>query len=173
MKKCFLFILVVFNSLIVVAQTSSGFDGSVSEGKLIINKTEISKDWKFSTLTSALGKADRFTDGANRVYLYDKRGTVVYEMKKNGKLTGTINELGIYFSIKQSNVLVPYNTYSGSFNIEGVSITKGTKWEDISNALKSKGYKKRGDYQYAKNGTYLIFRFLEGGLLESLSLGKG
>jgi hypothetical protein len=173
MEKHFLFSLLVFNSFTMVAQTSSTVDASISDGKVVINKTEISGDWKLTTLRNALGNADRFIDGANRVYMYDKRGAVVYEMKKNGKVTGNVGELGIYFSIKQSNVLVPYNTYVGSFNLEGINVAKGTKWEDISQTLKSKGYKKRGDYQYAKNGTYLIFRFLDNGQLESLSLGKG
>jgi hypothetical protein len=173
MKKRFLFVLIVLNPLIVFGQTSSRVETSILDGKLVINKTEISRDWKLTTVTKALGNADRFTDGTNRVYMYDKHGAVAYEMKKNGKLTGTVGELGIYFSIKQSNVLVPYNAYVGSFSIEGVNVTKATKWEDISQALKSKGYKKRGDYQYAKNGTYLIFRFLDNGQLETLSLGKG
>jgi len=167
MKKRFLAILVVFSSLIVVGQNAS-----ILEGKLVINKTEISKDWKLSTLTTAMGSADRFTDGTNRVYMYDKRGAVVYEKKKGGNLTGFINELGFYFSIHQSNVLIPYNPFPGSFNIDGINVNKATKWEEIRNALKSKGYKKNGDYQYSKNGTYLIFRFLDNGQLESLSLGK-
>ena len=173
MKARFLITLSVCVSFVVAAQNSTRADASIVAGKFFLNKREISKDWKFSTLKVALGSPDRYTEGTNKVYLYDAQGIVVYEMKKNGNPTDLINELSIYFSIKESNVLIPHSTYTGSFNIEGVNITNNSKWENIGDSFKIKGYKKKGDYSYIKNGTYIIFRFLDNGQLENISVGKG
>ena len=172
--KYFATLLLGLLSLKGFAQKSpAGLEGVIKDGKLILNKRMINKDWNLQTANLVLGKADRFTEGANRVYLYDKKGIVVYEAKRNGRPTGMINELGIHFSIPASNVIIPYSTYPGSFNIEGIAITKDTRWEDISSSLEAQGYKKKGPYWYSKKGIYIIFRFSPDSSLEYLSIGKG
>jgi cell division protein FtsL len=174
MQKFFTLILLILYSLTDVAQTlSSDPEGSLANGKFLLNKKEINKDWKLLTLDTALGSASRFTEGAtNKVHMYDKNGIVIYESKKSGKPTGVINEFSIYFSIKQSNQLIPYNLYPGSFEIESIKITKNSKWEDIKKTLEDKGYKSNGEYSYVKGGIYIIFRFSDNGLLENISIGK-
>jgi len=173
MQKILMLLSLVY-SLTSIAQTSSsGLEGSIASGKFLLNKKEINKDWKLPTLTTALGNASRFTDGAsNRVHMYDKNGIVIYESKKGGRPTGVINEFSIYFSIKQANQLIPYNLYPGSFEIESIKITKNSKWGDIKSTLKEKGYKSTGEYSYVKGGLYIIFRFSDNGLLENISIGK-
>jgi hypothetical protein len=146
----------------------------LTDGRFLLNKKEIQKDWKLSTANAVLGKPSRTLEGANRVHLHDKKGIVIYEAKKAGKPTGFINELSMYFSVKDSSmVLLPSSIYSGDFEIENMKITKDSKWEDIANGLTNAGYKKKNEYSYSKSGVYVIFRFLDNGLLENISIGKG
>lgn len=174
MKKYPFLVLAILFSMLAIGQKTSVPEGSIVSGKFLLNNKEISKDWKLQTVNGVLGNVDRGNEGAaNRVYLHDKNGIVIYEAKKNGKATGIISEFSIYFSVKESSQLIPYNTYPGTFEIEGMRITKNSKWTDISNALKEKGYKKQGDYRYSKNGLYMIFRYSDDGLLQNISMGKG
>ena len=174
MKKTFIIVLNVLFCFLAVAQNSSVIsEGSLANGKFILNKKEISKDWKLLTAITVLKKASRTNEGpANKVHLYDKYGIVIYEGKKYGKLTGIISEVNIYFSIKESNQLTPYSPFSGNFEIENMKITKDSKGEDISKTLEDKGYKKKGNYWYIKNGVYIIFMFSDNGLLQNISIGK-
>jgi hypothetical protein len=175
MKKYLILLPAILYSFIAVGQASSKtLEGSLSGGKLILNKKEISADWKLLTVIAAIGKASRDNNGpANKVHLYDNSGIVLYEAKRNGKLTGVISEVDIYFSIKESNPLIPYNLYQGNFEIENIKISKNSKPMDIDKTLGNMGYKKKGaGYWYTKNGVYIIFRFADNGLLQSLSIGK-
>ena len=174
MKKLFIIALSVLFFFFAIAQNSSAIlEGSLANGNFILNKKEISKDWKLLNAIVVLGKASRINDGqANKVHLYDKDGIVLYEEKKYGKLTGIISEVNIYFSIKESNQLIPYSLFPGSFEIENTKITKDSKREDIGKTLEDKGYKKKGDYWYIKNGVYIIFMFSDNGLLQNVSIGK-
>jgi hypothetical protein len=174
MKKPLLIVLSILFSFLVIAQNSSAIsEGSLANGKFVLNKKEISKDWKLLTAITVLKKANRINEGpANKVYLYDKYGIVLYEGKKNGKPTGIISEVNIYFSIKESNQLTPYNLFPGNFEIENTKITKDSKGEDISKILENKGYKKKGNYWYVKNGIYIILMVSDNGLLQNISIGK-
>ncbi len=174
MKKAFILVLNVLFSFLTIAQNSSVIsEGSLANGKFVLNKKEISKDWKLLTATTVLRKASRINEGpANKVHLYDKHGIVLYEGKKYGKPTGIISEVNIYFSIKESNQLTPYNLFPGNFELENTKITKDSKGEDISKTLEDKGYKKKGNYWYIKNGVYIIFMFSDNGLLQNISIGK-
>ncbi len=174
MKKAFILFLNVLFSFLTIAQNSSVIsEGSLANGKFVLNKKEISKDWKLLTATTVLRKASRINEGpANKVHLYDKYGIVLYEGKKYGKPTGIISEVNIYFSIKESNQLTPYNLFPGNFELENTKITKDSKGEDINKTLEDKGYKKKGNYWYIKNGVYIIFMFSDNGLLQNISIGK-
>jgi hypothetical protein len=176
MRKVFIMSLFASSlSFLTAAQVSpSNLEGSLANGKFLVNKKEISKDWKMQTAITALGNASRINDGSpsNKVHIYDKNGIVLYEQKKNGKLTGAISEVSIYFSIKEANEIVPNNFYPGSLKIENVRLTKESKPEDVMKNLEVSGYKKKGNFWYIKNNVYLIFRFSNNGLLETVSIGK-
>ena len=177
MKKIFIFLFFSTAYCSVMAQLAADkLNGSVSNGKLVLNKKEISKDWKLPVTVSVLGTAERIRDGANKTHTYDNYGIVLFERKLENVPSDTVSEVQIYFSEMEKNSVTPNGFYTGDFSVEKIKLSKDFSADELKEKLKnysqSESYMPH-NYRFARNGIYIYFQFSDDEKkLQKISIGR-
>lgn len=177
MKQIFALVLFCLFSLALYAQPAADkLKGSVNNGKLVLNKKEISKEWKLQIMTDVLGTPEHTRDGYNKTHTYDRYGIVGFEPAPNKVPSGNLSELQVYFSEKEVNDVSPKGFYAGSFKVGKLKVTKDLTAEQLKKKIK--GYTESDSYmphnfRFAKDGIYIYFQFNDDEtMLAKMSIGK-
>ena len=149
---------------------------SLVNGKLNLNKTEISGTWKTAAFIKFFGSDGRTRDGLNTTHTYDEDGVVVFEKTTDKKKTGELSELQIFISSAEKNEVTPSGLYKGSLIIENNRINADIPLDELR--LKLKGYKEsesymENNYRFSKAGIYMYIQFDEDDMeILKVSIGK-
>lgn len=144
--------------------TKSGLVVSIRDGKLMLNKTVISADWKLAPIVKELGSSGRVRPGYNITHSYDDLGLVAFETATgdNKDATGIVSEFQVYLSIGEVNNVSPTGYYSGDLIIEKRTISSNMSIEQIRSVLSN--YKESQSYmsnsfRFSKDGLYMYVQF--------------
>lgn len=147
---------------------------SVKKGSAKIESKKFKSHGSFlmSDVEAILGKANRVKDGFNRLHTYDKLGVVFFENKS----TSVVNEVQIFIIPDKSLEFCPKNMFSGTFNIENLTVNRNTSLDVVRHKLKKYKFEKsllgdnsyRGEFKHL----YVFIKFtLDNSGAEKISFG--
>jgi len=165
MKKHFFLALLLFTALqSLIAQKDPGdVNVTVKNGEISLGKNKnIADDWNVQDGLSYLGEGARVRGGFNKTRTYDNMGVVIFEGMVDSMPTGKISEMQIHFSIPEPNNVTPKTGFTGTLEIEKLTINSSTSFETLKNKLE--GYKETESYlehshRLAKDGLYIYFQY--------------
>lgn len=135
---------------------------SIKNGNFNINGCSVAPVWQYAPLDAALGQ-NSVNSTSEYVHIFHASGVVVFERSKDGKGTGEISEVQIFYSAS-SDKNTPEKFYSGVLRIEKLSVNKTMTITTVRNQLKnyieSKSYLAH-NYRFEKSGIYMYFEFNE------------
>ncbi len=175
-KNIFLLLSGSFFSLQIMAQVNaSKINIALTDGKLKLNKKEVSKDWKLKGFTAVLDTFCRIKEGINKIYTYDQLGMVIFESTTNKIPTGTVAELQIFLDENEAGKIVPKNFFTGKVSIEKLDIDYNSTIEIIRKKITN--YKETesdevGKFRFSNNDLYIYFLYNRMKKLCKVTVGK-
>lgn len=156
------------------AKDNDKYTVTLNAGKIVVGGKVLSGSaWSLKDLEAVFGKADRTFQGVNTVYVYDKKGLLLYETPEKG----IVSEIQVFLSPPTDvDTLTPAKIWPGDVSIEDQPITS----EFGSAALSRKWPMYNFKVSYAANvfrgaymGTYVFAIFSKDfRRLEVLSFGN-
>ncbi len=165
MKKNVLFssCLLLFTNLLFAQYHSSKMIVLVKDGKVKLNKKDVSKEWKLSTFTASLDTFSRKKEGTvNKVHTYDKIGIVLFEQAPNKIPAGLVSEFQIILDEIEPSAITPKEFFEGILTIEKMDFTRSSTIEDVRKKLtdyKEVDTDENDKYRFSKNGIYIYFLY--------------
>ena len=149
---------------------------SLNSGRLLFNKTELSKTWEIEPVFSFFGTKGRTREGYNITHSYDDQGIAFFEKSKDKIPTGEITEFQVFLSTGEKNEVTPSGLYSGKLEIEHNIITMYISLVELRKKLKdhteSKSYMEHS-YRFARNGIYMYVQYdVDDARIQKISFGK-
>ena len=149
---------------------------SINGGKLMLNKTLVSGDWKVKPLYKLFATTDRKRDGVNITHSYDDYGIVLFEKTNNQIPSGDLVEFQVYISTGDKNEVTPNLLYNGEIEIEKNKVYSFTSLEDLRDILKDyiegTSYSDHS-FRFSKDGLYMYVQYDDDDeLIEKISIGK-
>ncbi|MEQ1554807.1 MAG: hypothetical protein ABL929_11540, partial [Ferruginibacter sp.] len=154
---------------------SSKMQVTIKDGKVKLNKKDVSKEWKLATFTAVIDTFCRKKEGTNKIYTYDNIGVVLFEQTMNKIPTGLVSEFQLYLDGVESNKIVPKSFYEGKLTIEKMDITRNTTIEELRKKLaffKEIETDEDDKYRFSKDGIYIYFLYNATKKLSKVTFGK-
>ena len=169
MKKTIsiLLLLAVFAATSYAQKTVKKLAITVQNGKLIMNKNNLSDKWLIAPAVEVLGVAIRQKDGYNKTHTYDNYGVVLFESKVESTPSGKLSEFQVYFSpLEEESSVSAKGYYNGTFTMGSLKLKKDMTADEVREKLLADGYTESDSYsphnfRFAKGGLYIYFLFDE------------
>lgn len=151
--------------------------GAISKQGFIYNKINISNNWSVAPLLADLGQPDSIFTGYNKLYIYKKKGIVVFEKMNGTSPSGIISE--VQFFIDRNVGENAYNltdNYTGTLKAGKLNLTP-----ELSSTIAKSKLKKwhitdsyaENSYRFYNYGVYMYLQFnTDETRLMKVSIGK-
>lgn len=147
----------------------------MANGKIKINKIEVSKDWKVSAFKNVLGSAYREKTGqANIFYTYDSLGILFYENTLKKIASEKVTECQIFLDETEASPAYPTATYAGKIWVQKMEISNQTTIEEVRKKLADyteTTLDEYDKYRFSKDGLYLFLLYNKAGRLARICFG--